>query len=188
MTPHSSPPSQFEDQVLPLRPDLHRAALRYTRNRADADDLVQDTLARAFAAWPRFQAGSNVRAWLLRILSNSFISGYRRQKRRRQFAARGEEAVRVVYGTEAVEPRHPVAVLCERSLGDEVVEALAELGPDFRRVVELADLRGARYKDIAAELGVPVGTVMSRLFRARRQLEARLEGYAARDYGIRRAA
>lgn len=180
--------ADFETQVLPLRRDLYGTALRYTRNPADAEDLVQDTLVRAYAAWPRFQPGSNLRGWLHRILVNGFISGYRRDKRRRRFATSGDDAVRALYGDGCDQPADPRSALERRALGDEVVAALSKLGDDQRRVVELADLRGARYKDVAAELGVPLGTVMSRLFRARRQLEGELQGYAARDYGIGRAA
>jgi RNA polymerase sigma-70 factor, ECF subfamily len=179
----------FAATVLPHREELLAAALRYTRNRADAEDLVQDTFARALGAWSRFEPGSNCRAWLFRILTNGFISGYRRRRRHNRFTHEtGDDAVTAFYGDTGERAGNPQEALVEAGLGDEVESALAELGEDYLKVVLLADLRGARYRDIATQLGVPIGTVMSRLFRARRQLEERLRDYAAADYGIHRAA
>ena len=181
--------ADFAATVLPHREELLAGALRYTRNRADAEDLVQDTLARALGAWSRFEPGSNCRAWLFRILTNGFISGYRRRRRHNRFAHEsGDDAVTAFYGEGFDRAGNPEDHLLTDGLGDEVESALAELGEDYLKVVLLADLRGARYRDIASELGVPIGTVMSRLFRARRQLEERLRDYAAAGYGIRRAA
>jgi RNA polymerase sigma-70 factor (ECF subfamily) len=180
---------EFAATVLPHRDELLAAALRYTRNLADAEDLVQDTLARALGAWSRFEPGSNCRAWLFRILTNGFISGYRRRRRYNRFAHEtGEDAVTAFYGEGFDRVGNPEDHLLTTGLGDEVEAALAELGEDYLKVVLLADLRGTRYRDIATQLGVPIGTVMSRLFRARRQLEERLREFAAADYGIRRAA
>jgi RNA polymerase sigma-70 factor, ECF subfamily len=195
MTPWASParraaagPGDFAATVLPYQGELLAAALRYTRNRADAEDLVQDTLARALSAWPRFEPGSNCRAWLHRILTNGFISGYRRRRRHNRFTHEtGDEALTALYGDEPQRAPAPDEELTD-GLGDETLDALAELGEDYLKVVILADLRGTRYRDIADQLGVPIGTVMSRLFRARRQLEERLRDFAATDYGIRRAA
>jgi RNA polymerase sigma-70 factor, ECF subfamily len=187
--PRPSRRSSFDAEVLPYQQELYANALRLTRQPADAADLVQETLMRAYVAWDRFEPGSNCRAWLLRILTNSFINNYRRRRRHRRFATeRPEEAVAVFYGDEPKRAADPERELLADALGDEVSAALDTLGDDYRKVVELADLRGIRYRDIAAELDIPIGTVMSRLFRARRQLEARLEDYAAADYGIRRAA
>lgn len=182
------PRTDFATTVMPHRSELLAAALRYTRNRADAEDLVQDTMARALAAWSRFEPGSNCRAWLFRILTNAFISGYRRRRRYNRFAHEtGDDAVAALYGADFERAGNP-RDLVEEGLGDETLRALAELGEDYLKVVVLADLRGVRYRDIAKELGVPIGTVMSRLFRARRQLEERLRDFAASDYGIARAA
>jgi len=179
----------FATTVLPHREELLAAALRYTRNLADAEDLVQDTLARALGAWSRFEPGSNCRAWLFRILTNGFISGYRRRRRHNRFAHEtGDDAVTAFYGEGFERAGNPAEHLLTAGLGDEVEAALGELGEDYLKVVLLADLRGTRYRDIATQLGVPIGTVMSRLFRARRQLEERLRDYAAADYGIHRAA
>jgi RNA polymerase sigma-70 factor (ECF subfamily) len=177
----------FEAAALPHRRQLLAAALRLTRRRADAEDLVQETFGRAAAAWPSFVPGSNCRAWLHRILVNTFVSGYRRRRRHDRFAGEtGDDAARALYGPRLERARDPRAEIGARALGDEVVAALAELAAEHRAVVELADLEGLRYREIARRLGVPVGTVMSRLFRARRLLEARLAPYAAQQ-GIARA-
>lgn len=184
-----APAGSFEQLVLPHRSELFACALRYTRNPGDAEDLVQEALMRAFAAWSRFIPGSNARAWVFRILTNSFINTCRRKKRHRRFATETpQDAVRALYGGDRPrEASDPEATLLEPTLSDDVVRALDSLGDDYREVVILADLRGIRYRDIAGMLDVPIGTVMSRLFRARRQLEAQLEQFAAEDYGIRRS-
>lgn len=186
----SNDPHSFEDLVLPHRNELYACALRYTRNPGDAEDLVQEALMRAFAAWTRFIPGSNARAWVFRILTNSFINTCRRRKRHRRFATETpQDAVRALYGS--ARPRaakNPEKVMLEDTLCDDVERALESLGDSYREVVILADLGGIRYRDIAEQLDVPIGTVMSRLFRARRQLEAQLAEFAASDYGIRRTA
>lgn len=181
--------AQFAKEVLPHRDVLYAAALRLTRQPTDAEDLVQETLLRAYTAWDRFEPGSNSRAWLQRILTNSFINKYRRKRRHTRFATENpDEAVSSLYGTSHEEAANPHEQMVHDTLSDEVTAALASLGDEYREVVELADLRGIRYRDIADALGLPIGTVMSRLFRARRLLEQQLRDYAATDYGIRRAA
>jgi len=181
--------ADFRAEVLPLREELFAVAVRYTRNRSDAEDLVQDTMARALSAWDRFEAGTNCRAWLFRILTNSFINGYRRRKRHRRFTEeKSDDTAQAMHGDLSPRRSDPSRAVVEECLGDQVSAALDTLGQDYRQVVEMADLKGHRYKDIAKKLGVPIGTVMSRLFRARRQLEALLTDYAAADYGIRRVA
>lgn len=179
--------SDFDSLVLPLRSELYGTAMRYTRSASDADDLVQETLIRAYGAWDRFEPGTNCRAWLFRILTNSFINGYRKRKRHRRFTQENhQDACAAIYGDVQSRASSPCTALVEESLGDEVSAALESLGDDYRQVVEMADLNGHRYRDIAGTLGVPIGTVMSRLYRARRQLESMLRDYAANDYGIRR--
>jgi RNA polymerase sigma-70 factor (ECF subfamily) len=121
-------------------------------------------------------------------LTNAFINGYRAGGTHPVRQRCPEDAVAAFYGDAPVRARDPEAAMLEGALGDEVTRALATLAPDYRQVVELADLRGIRYRDIADQLGLPIGTVMSRLFRARRQLELQLTDYAAEDYGIRKAA
>jgi RNA polymerase sigma-70 factor (ECF subfamily) len=185
----SSQDADFNSQVLPLRDELFAVGLRYTRNRSDAEDLVQDTMARALGAWHRFEPGTNCRAWLFRILTNSFINGYRRRKRHRRFTdEKGDDTAIAMHGDISPRRTDPSRAVVDECLGDQVSAALDTLGADYRQVVEMADLGGQRYKDIAKNLGVPIGTVMSRLFRARRQLESLLAEYAAADYGIRRRA
>ncbi len=187
--PSSSQPSDFDSLVLPLRSELFATAMRYTRNASDADDLVQETFIRAYGAWERFEPGTNCRAWLFRILTNSFINGYRKRKRHRRFTEENrEDACTAVFGDVEKRGQSPRHALLEEALGDEMSAALGSLGKEYRQVVEMADLKGQRYRDIAGKLGVPIGTVMSRLFRARRQLEELLREYAAADYGIRRVA
>ncbi len=183
------PGEDFQETVLPLTSDLYACALRYTRDPADADDLVQETLMRALGAWSRFIPGSNCRAWLLRILTNSFINNYRGRRRYRRFVHEtGDEAVVALYGDDVDRVGNPIRHMYDEMLGDEVRAALATLSPEYRQVIELADLQSVRYRDIADRLGLPIGTVMSRLFRARRQLEELLRDFAATDYGIQRAA
>jgi RNA polymerase sigma-70 factor (ECF subfamily) len=180
---------EFSKACLPYSNELHGAALRLSRNPDDARDLVQETLLRAMMAWERFEAGSNVRAWLHRILVNSFINGYRKRRRHQRFAAeRPGDARMAVYGTIDDCIPDPAAAITEDQLSDEVKGALARLGADYREVVGRADLSGEKYKDIADALRLPIGTVMSRLFRARRQLEGDLRDYAARDWGLKKAA
>jgi RNA polymerase sigma-70 factor (ECF subfamily) len=179
----------FSAACLPYQTDVYGAALRLTRSHDDALDLVQETLMRAMMAWRSFEQGSNVRAWLLRIVTNAFINGYRKRRRHQRFATECPgDALRALYGEDQGSSEHASEQAVAEMLGDEVRTALAQLGPDYREVVERADLRGEKYRDIADALHVPIGTVMSRLFRARRQLEEQLRDYAAVDYGIRRAA
>jgi RNA polymerase sigma-70 factor (ECF subfamily) len=179
----------FEAQCLPHRSELYAVALRMTRVPADAHDLVQETLLRAFAAWSGFEAGSNCRAWLFRILTNSYINIYRKRHRHHRIArARPDDTLTAAHPGDGGHARSPEDALLADALGDEVTRALATLAADYRAVVEMADLQGICYRDIATSLGVPIGTVMSRLFRARRQLEGELSEFAAADYGIRRAA
>ncbi len=180
--------SQFEKAALPYLRDLYAIAVRTTRNPSAAEDLVQETYLRAYAAWASFVPGSNCRAWLIRILMNSYINHYRRARSHRLFTQRGDaEKQSALYGEQRAAARDPEERLASMGFGDEVTRALATLDPDYRAVVLLADIEGMKYRDIAETLGWPIGTVMSRLFRARRQLEPMLAPYAA-TYGIARAA
>jgi RNA polymerase sigma-70 factor (ECF subfamily) len=180
---------EFAAACLPHKGEVYGVALRMTRSHDDALDLVQETLMRAMLAWERFEPGSNVRAWLLRIVTNTFINGYRKRRRHQRFATECPgDARSALYGTTDDTTGDLEDAIVEQELGDEVSGAMERLSPDYREVVERADLRGEKYKDIADALHVPIGTVMSRLFRARRQLETELEDYAAEDYGIKRAA
>jgi RNA polymerase sigma-70 factor, ECF subfamily len=181
---------EFEQAALPHLRDLYAIGVRMTRNPDAAQDLVQETYLRAYAAWASFIAGSNCRAWLIRILTNSYINHYRRARSHRSFTQRSEgEQLAALYGDE---PR-PSSRAAEENLtragfSDEVDRALGALEDDHRLVVLLADVEEMKYREIAEALGWPIGTVMSRLFRARRRLEEELGSYAQTDYGIKRAA
>jgi RNA polymerase sigma-70 factor (ECF subfamily) len=179
----------FESDAMQHLDALYRTALRMTRNRQDAEDLVQETYLRAYRAFEQFTPGTNLRAWLFRILTNAFINGYRKRRRHQRFATeRPGDALTALYGRDQDCTDDLEDTLYANELGDEVKTALAKLGDDYRDVVERADLRGQKYKDIADDLEVPIGTVMSRLFRARRVLETELAGYAASDYNIHKKA
>lgn len=185
----ANPHAAFETACLPHQSELYGVAMRICRDPDTAKDLVQETLLRAMVAWASFQPGSNLRAWLFRILTNSFINGYRKRRRHQRFATeRPGDALCALYGRDQDCTDDLAHALCADELCDEVKQALDRLGPEYRDVVERADLRGEKYKDIAEALNVPIGTVMSRLFRARRVLEGELAGFAAEDYGIKRAA
>jgi RNA polymerase sigma-70 factor, ECF subfamily len=188
-SPASAPHGAFAIACLPHQPELFGVAMRICRDPDTAKDLVQETLLRAMVAWDSFEPGSNLRAWLFRILTNAFINGYRKRRRHQRFASeRPGDALTALYGRDQDTTDDLEETLYGNQLSDEVTGALAKLGADYREVVERADLRGEKYKDIAEAQGVPIGTVMSRLFRARRVLEGELSSYAARDYGIKRAA
>jgi RNA polymerase sigma-70 factor (ECF subfamily) len=185
----TAPHAEFEQACMPHQGELFGVAMRICRDPDTAKDLVQETLLRAMCAWDSFQQGSNLRAWLFRILTNAFINGYRKRRRHAKFAnERPGDALIALYGRDQDRTDDLEETMMEDELCDEVQGALGELGAEYRDVVERADLKGEKYKDIADALHVPIGTVMSRLFRARRVLEGQLAPMAARDYGIKRAA
>ncbi len=163
----------FDVAVARYAPALHEAARRLTGSSDEAADLVQDAVMRAWTFWDRFEPGSNARAWLHRILMNTFINAYRKQRRERDlFRAAGEEARRDALCAMDVHRAQ------RDGLGDEIGAALAALAPEFRVVVELVDLGDLSYREVATKLGCPIGTVMSRLHRARKQLQESLSNYA----------
>ena len=168
--------ARFDRDVLPLTDQLYRAALRYTRRPADAEDLVQETMAKAYAGFHLFNAGTNVRAWLFRIMTNTWISSYRSAQRRPD-----EVLAADVTDTWPSAPKNPSAELAvlEAMADDDVRDALQSLPDSQRLVVYYADVEGFRYKEIAAILEVPLGTVMSRLHRGRANLRASLMDVAA---------
>ena len=173
------PAARFIRDVLPLVDQLYRAALRYTRTTADAEDLVQETMARAYAGFHSFTEGSNLRAWLFRIMTNTWITSYRTAQRRPDEVLAGDIAdVRSSTATPSAE----LAVL-DAMGDDEVLDALRALPEGQRLVVYYADVEAFRYKEIAAILDMPLGTVMSRLHRGRKNLRALLiDVAAARGY------
>jgi RNA polymerase sigma-70 factor (ECF subfamily) len=176
------PSARFVRDVLPLVDQLYRAARRYTRSAADAEDLVQETMVKAYAGFHNFNAGTNVRAWLFRILTNTWISSYRTAQRRvdEVLAADVTDVQPNAGGGQSAE----LAAL--EAMGDEEVRDAVQALPEGQRlVVYYADVEGFRYKEIAEILDVPLGTVMSRLHRGRANLRALLfdiagaRGYAA---------
>ena len=169
----------FADQAMEHMPALYSAALRMTRNRADAEDLVQETYLKAYRAFASFQEGTNLKAWLYRILVNTFINTYRAKQRR---PSEGDiEDVEDLYlyrrigGLEQAEAsRSAEDEVLDTFTDDEVKAALESLPEQFRIAVLLADVEGFQYKEIAEILDVPIGTVMSRLHRGRRALQKAL--------------
>ena len=174
----------FVRDAMPYVDQLYSAALRYTRNPADAEDLVQDAFAKAFSAFHQFEPGTNLRAWLYRILTNTYINSYRKQQRQPQQVSAdadwdGEGGDFSLYDRIAEATQAPAEVEVLRHLADdEVKQALADLPDQFRMAVYLADVEGFSYAEIADIMGTPIGTVMSRLHRGRAALQKALYDYA----------
>ncbi|WP_439710221.1 sigma-70 family RNA polymerase sigma factor [Demequina lignilytica] len=182
MTQHADPAADFEVEALSYMDQLYAAALRMTRNAADAEDLVQETYAKAFAARDKFTMGTNLKAWLYRIQTNAFINSYRKKQRE----PKRSDAESVEDWQLAAAAEHTSSGLASAedhaldSLGDdEIRRALSELSEDFRMAVYLSDVEGFAYKEIAEIMDTPVGTVMSRLHRGRKLLREKLREYAA---------
>ena len=164
---------RFEQEALPLLPGMYSAAYRLTRNAADAEDLIQETFLRAFRAFHQFEPGTNLKAWLYRILTNTFINSYRKRQREPVTVLEEEIPDWYLYGTDQSEASAETEVL-DRMPDEDVREALDALPEQFRMAVWLADVEGFSYKEIAEILDIPIGTVMSRLHRGRKALEKRL--------------
>ncbi|HEX8908891.1 MAG TPA: sigma-70 family RNA polymerase sigma factor [Anaeromyxobacteraceae bacterium] len=182
--------NEFEGLAMKHVDPLYSAALRLTKNERDAEDLVQDTFLRAYRFFDKFERGTNIKAWLFKILTNTFINRYRRTVKERSIVEGSErEAVHERFiSREASEyAANPEQFFFDRLLSDDVLRAVDALPIDFRMVVILADLQEFSYKEIAEILDVPVGTVMSRLYRGRRLLQKALAGYAVVS-GVLRAA
>jgi RNA polymerase sigma-70 factor, ECF subfamily len=168
--------ARFEDEALGLADQVYRVARRLVGSREEAEDLVQETYARAFRSWRSFTPGTNMRAWILRILTNLNVDRGRRIQRTPQTQALEESdyylanKVASAAGEEALEQEQVV----ERMSQDSIVRALAEIQPQFRDVVVLVDIGDFTYADAAQILDVPIGTVMSRLHRGRRALKQKL--------------
>jgi RNA polymerase sigma-70 factor (ECF subfamily) len=177
----------FEDQALPFMDQLYGAAMRMTRNPADASDLVQETFVKAFAAFRQFKQGTNLKAWLYRILTNTFINTYRKNQRNpyqgtidelEDWQLGGAESV-----TQSVSARSAEADAIDHLPSSAVKDALQAIPEDFRMAVYFADVEGFSYQEIADIMKTPVGTVMSRLHRGRRLLRGLLADHA-RETGV----
>ena len=182
MPSRSKKRQEFEATALVYLDNLYGAAFRLARNRRDAEDLVQETLLRAYRSWESFQKGSSCKAWLFKILNNAFIDSYQRSKRRRETveAASAEQRATdgVLFQERSEAQRTPEEVLLEGGFSEVVDEALASLPEDFKVAVVLCDVEGFSYREIAEIVGCPVGTVMSRLHRGRRHLQTKLRDHA----------
>jgi len=176
----------FEVEARPQLDVLYSMALRLTRSPVDAEDLVQDTLVRAYRFYDRFEAGTNFKAWLLRIQMNTFVNRYRRKTRERQVFD-GPMAVPVGEGVMSRASMRgltdPVGDAQRRLIAQEINRAFEELSEEARAMVLLADVEELSYKEIADVVGCPIGTVMSRLHRARKQLQVSLQQHAV-ELGI----
>jgi RNA polymerase sigma-70 factor, ECF subfamily len=175
--------STFTEQVSPFLDPLYAAALRMTRNPADAEDLLQETLVRAYRGFPSFQEGTNLRAWLYRILTNTFINSYRAKQRRPEQTDLDDVEDLYLYrrlgGLEAASlGRSAEDELMDLFTEGEVKDAIDALPEQFRMAVLLADIEGFSYKEIAEIVDVPIGTVMSRLHRGRKALQKSLHAFA----------
>jgi len=188
MTPELA--GRFERDVLPYRSSLQRSALRLTHHAQDAEDLVQETLVRACAGYHRFQPGTNLRAWLHRILANTFITGYRKRQREPLLVVADSEKLAAVQppAQRLALARSAEEQALARIPSDEIVSALGALPDDFRLTVYLIDVEGLSYRETAAIMGTPIGTVMSRLHRGRTGLRSQLTTDASPSHRERRAA
>ena len=193
--PHGAPPEEtasernarFERDALGYLDQLYGAALRMTRNPSDAEDVVQETYAKAFTSFHQFTPGTNLKAWLYRILTNTYINSYRKAQRQPQSSGENVEDWQLhrAGSHTSIGLRSAEMEALDATPDDMVTQALNALSPDFREAVLLADVEGFSYKEIAEIMGTPIGTVMSRLNRGRAQLRGKLAEYA-RERGIGR--
>lgn len=178
--------ARFEQEALPLIDQLYSGAMRMTRNPADAEDLVQETYMKAFQAFASFKPGTNLKAWLYRIMTNAYINTYRKKQRRPQQTSADEMSDHQLYTSSSHDSAglESAEVAALKNIPDqEIVDALNSLSEDYRMVVYYADVEGLAYKEIAEIMGTPLGTVMSRLHRGRKQLRGLLKN-VAQEHGI----
>ncbi len=174
----------FEEQALPLMPQLFGAALRWTRNPSDAEDLVQETFAKAFAAWDKFEQGTNLKAWLFRIMTNTHINLYNKRSKDQAKTALDDLEDWQIGGGESltsVTTRSAEAVALDNMPATVIRSAMDQLPEEFRMVVYYAVVEGLPYAEIAEVMDTPVGTVMSRLHRGKKMLRTLLHEYAEQE-------
>ncbi|BAM26892.1 sigma-70 family RNA polymerase sigma factor [Corynebacterium ulcerans] len=177
---------RFEAEALPLLDQLYGGALRMTRNPADAEDLVQETYIKAFQAFASFKEGTNLKAWLYRIMTNTYINSYRKKKRQPVQSSAEDVTDYQLLATASHDSTglESAEVEALKNLPNQrIAQAMNELSEDYRMVVYYADVEGLAYKEIADIMETPLGTVMSRLHRGRKQLREALKD-VARDHGI----
>ncbi|MHA2788280.1 sigma-70 family RNA polymerase sigma factor [Corynebacterium sp. S7] len=173
---------RFTEEAMPLLDQLYGGALRMTRNPQDAEDLVQETYLKAFKAFDSFKEGTNLKAWLYRIMTNTYINTYRKKQRRPLETSADEVTDHQLYTTSTHDSTglQSAEVEALKNMPDsQITEALNSLSDDYRMVVYLADVEGLAYKEIAEIMDTPLGTVMSRLHRGRKQLRGLLKDVAA---------
>ena len=169
----------FEREALPHLDSLYRVALRLARDPTRAEDLVQETVLKAYRSWHQYEAGTNARAWLLTILRHTFINQYRRDRHRGPQVDIGEIEPYTIF--REVQETDPEGRFFDQMVDEEILAAIDALPDEFREAVVLSDLEGLTYAEVAETTGVPVGTVKSRLYRGRQALQKQLYAYAVEN-------
>jgi RNA polymerase sigma-70 factor, ECF subfamily len=182
---------RFQDEALPLLDSLYAGALRMTRNPADAEDLVQETMLRAYRSFDRFEPGTNLKAWLFRILTNAYINVYRKRQREPQKVSQDDvedfDLYQELKGHDPQFSATPETIVLDSLVDSDITDAIDDLPEQFRLAVVLSDIEGFTYAEMAEIMDVPMGTVMSRLHRGRKALQKRLWDLA-KERGIVRSA
>jgi RNA polymerase sigma-70 factor, ECF subfamily len=178
---------RFRDDALPILDSLYAGALRMTRNPADAEDLVQETMLRAYRSFDRFEPGTNLKAWLYRIMTNAYINTYRKRQREPRKVSQDEvEDFDLYQKLKDHDPQFsetPESIVLDSLVDSDITDAIDDLPEQFRLAVVLSDIEGFSYAEMAEIMDVPMGTVMSRLHRGRKALQKRLWDLA-KDRGI----
>lgn len=183
--------ARFQEEALPVLDSLYAGALRMTRNPQDAEDLVQETMLRAFRSFNRYEPGTNIKAWLFRIMTNAYINTYRRRQREPQKVSQDEiQEFDLYQELKDHDPQYqatPETIVLDSLVDSDIIEAIDDLPEQFRLAVVLSDIEGFSYAEMAEIMDVPMGTVMSRLHRGRKALQKRL-WELARERGIVKGA